>query len=142
MPAGSVIGIAGGVVAILCLAFVFGVVVPTMMRHSWGRWHAPFPPVEPAPGAVRRRFQSFSVGMVNLGCGVHVAVDDAYLHLTPGFLAAPFGARPVSIPWDQVEVKGSFPIRQRRARIAGVPVVGPAWCLDLAGRPDRGGEPV
>lgn len=137
MPTGSIIGIAGGALAILCLLVVFGVVVPAMVRRSWGRWHEPFPPVAPAPGAVRRGFQSFSVGLLNLGCGVHVAVDDGYLHLTPGLLAAPFGARPVSIPWDQVEVRGSFPIGQRRARIGGVPVVGPAWCLDLAGRPER-----
>lgn len=140
MPHGALVAVLVAVVVSLNLWVVFGVVVPRFVRTGWGTWHGAFPAREPAPGAVRRGFQSFSVGLVNLGLCVHVAVDEEFLHLSPALLARGLGLRAVSIPWSAIEMKGTFPIRQRRATIHGVTVFGPAWCLDLAGRPGPAGD--
>lgn len=132
MPPSALFGLSGGVIALVTVVVALGVVVPALVRIGWGRWHARYPAVEPDPSAVRRRFQSFSVGLVNLGYCVHVAVDERNLHLTPVGVVRPFGLRAVSIPWGEISVTGTLPFGRRSATIGGVGVVGPAWCLDLA----------
>jgi hypothetical protein len=92
-----------------------------------------FPPSDPRPDAVRRRFQSFKFGLVNLGWCVHVAVDDRHLHLSPTRLARWLGMRAMSVPWEAIEVVGKATIGSSiRVRIAGEEILGPAWCLNLA----------
>ncbi|MBX3374190.1 MAG: hypothetical protein KF817_10165 [Phycisphaeraceae bacterium] len=100
-------------------------------RMLWQPMLAPFPARPPAPDAVHRRFQSFSVGIVNMGFSIHVAVDEAFLHLRP---VAPWrwlGARDASIPWTAMTPVG------RAARVARLPgghqIVGPRWCMRLVG---------
>lgn len=132
MPMGSYVGIFTAVVVIGSFAVVFGLVIPSFVRASWARWHDSFPPVPPGPDAVSRQFQSFSVGLLNLGYSVHVTVDAGHLHLRPTAMVRCLGMRSVSIPWDAVEFVGVFPFGRRRARVAGVSLIGPAWCLDLA----------
>lgn len=91
-----------------------------------------FVPVEPAPDAVRKRFQSFGFNLVNLGGCVHVAVDERWLHLRPARVARWFGMRDMSIPWEAIElerVRGKSAV----AQVRGTSVRGPAWCLSLAG---------
>jgi hypothetical protein len=91
-----------------------------------------FPPVEPAPDAVRKRFQSFGFNLVNLGGCVHVAADDLWLHLRPARVARWVGMRDMSIPWAAItleRVRGKWAV----AKVGGVSVRGPAWCLALAG---------
>ena len=75
----------------------------TLLRFTWNALAMAHPEVEPAPDAVRRNFQSFRVGALNLGGCVHVAVDDAYLHLRPAAILRRLGARSISVPWDAVE---------------------------------------
>ena len=105
--------------------------IPVIVRSSWGDVAGKHPPVEPAPDAVRRRFQSFQCGLLSMGWCVHVATDESYLHLTPALLMRIFGTKPTSIPWeaiDRVTGKG----RYRTARIGRTEIKGPAWCLALA----------
>src|SRR5213078_495240 len=86
-------------------------------------------------GAVRRRYQSFSFGIFNFGWSVHVAADERYLHLTPAGFMRWAGAKPVSIPWDEVRLAEKQPRRRSlaRAKIGKTTVVGPRWALELAG---------
>lgn len=132
MPGGLISATMAVVLFVGMMGVVFGLILPALVRASWGRWHQVFPAGPPAPGAVTKRCQSFSVGLLNLGYGVHVSVDQEHLHLTPTLLCRGFGLRPVSVPWDAVQVVGAFPFGRRRALIAGVKVIGPAWCLDVA----------
>jgi hypothetical protein len=94
-----------------------------------------FPPAEPRPEAVRRRYQSFKVGLVNLGWCIHVAVDERSLHLTPARVARWFGMRAMTVPWESIEYLGKAAIGSSvRVRIAGEEIHGPAWCLNLAAK--------
>jgi len=109
------------------------------LRLGIGRTFRPltdrYPPREPAPDAVHRRFQSFRLGFINLGWSIHVAADETHLHLVPAALARLVGCRPLSIPWSAMRVTR----RSRNGRWAKVrlepfhTLEGPAWCLDLAG---------
>lgn len=118
---------------ILLVLTVVGVgVVPLALRALAHLWNDPlreFPAVSPAPDAVRRNFQSFSVGLLNLGWCIHVAVDRDRLHLTPAWLARVAGYRAASVPWAQVEHVGPFGGRAFIVRIGGTAFVGPAWAL-------------
>lgn len=101
---------------------------------SFGKLAKAFPLQEPSPSAVRRNFQSFRFGLVNAGFSVHVVVDEDHLHLLPAAILRWCGARGTSVPWAEVEVRGkagSF----RRAKVGGVDMYGPRWCLDLASPP-------
>lgn len=93
------------------------------------------PPVEPAPEAVRRSFQTFRVGIVNLGLSVHVAADASHLHLYPSRMARWVGMVPMSIPWEEIRVKASSGLTGTWAMIGKQHVQGPRWCMALA-RPE------
>jgi len=108
-------------------------IVRGMVQGTWNKLADDHPAVEPAPDAVRRRFQSFEMNMLNLGLSVHVAVDDRHLHLSPASVIRWAGARPMSIPWDRIEVVGrGWTSRSVRTRIDKIVVWGPAWCFELA----------
>lgn len=101
------------------------------MRETCGK----YPAVEPMANAVRRRYQSFKFGMVSLGGCVHVAVDERYLHLTPARVARWLGMRAMSVPWEAIEVKGRAGVGSSlRVKIGKEEVLGPEWCLSLAGK--------
>lgn len=129
MP-GWVIGllVVGGII------LEFGVVmlvVRALLRSSLGRLAERFPFEEPAPGAVRRNFQSFRIGTISAGYSMHVAVDERCLHLMPAAILRWCGARACSVPWSEVQVMrrlGAY----RKAKVGGVNLYGPGWCLDLA----------
>lgn len=105
-----------------------------------------FPAREPAPGAVRRNFQSLSIGLCNFGNCFHIAVDEHHLHLMPTMLLRWLKMRAMSVPWSHVRT-----VRERRlpfggvfrvARIGGaggaggaggVEITGPVWCLPPPG---------
>lgn len=97
-----------------------------------------YPPVEPAPDAVTKRFQSFSFGMCNFGCGVHASVDDDYLHLTPVSFSKFFGLRPMSIPWGKIQPRPKPRFGSAlKVRVGLTDITGPAWCLSLAGKAEK-----
>ncbi len=92
-----------------------------------------FPVREPLPGAVRRRYQSISVDMLNLGWSVNVAADEWGLHFVPIGLGRVFAARAFSVPFDAVQLEGKRRGRWlQRARIGKWHLTGPAWALRLA----------
>ena len=101
----------------------------TMKRLGEGN-----PPVDPEPGAVRREFQSFKLGILNLGYSIHVAVDASHLHLYPSLTARWIGIKPMSIPWERVEWRRATRLSGTHVRINGVDVYGPTWALKLAAR--------
>jgi hypothetical protein len=120
-----------GVVAadLLVMSLVFTGIV----RMGWNQPLAAYPPQPIADDAVTRSFQTFRLGLVNLGGSIHVAADERWLHLTPIRLLRSLGARPASIPWDGIRIqKRSRNGRWITARIGRTTLQGPAWCLELA----------
>jgi hypothetical protein len=100
-----------------------------------------FPPIEPGPGAVTKRFQSWSVELANWGNCVHVTCDADYLHLRGAWVLRVMGFQGCSVPWAQVSApEPTWRRGYRVSTIAGVRVRGPAWCLDLASPAGGAGE--
>lgn len=121
-------------VILLSGLLVFGV-VRWIVWSTIGEIQREYAAKEPSQNAVSRPFQSFSFDILNLGWCVHVDADESYLHLRPAWLARVIGGmRPVSIPWDAIEVKGKATLRYAMlsAKVGKVTMVGPAWCLNLA----------
>ena len=107
-------------------------IIHSMTRSAWRPLMERYPPVEPGDEAVSRNFQSFRFGLLNLGLSVHVTVDDHALHLRQAKIIRWAGAREVSIPWTEIELV-KLGRRQSTANIAGATVIGPTWCLSIAG---------
>lgn len=129
MPGWAVAALIAGA-TLLEVGLVY-VLLRATIGSSFGKLSRAFPFQQPAASAVRRNFQSFRFGLVNAGFSVHVAVDEDHLHLMPAAILRWSGAQPASVPWSQVELKGkvgSF----RHAKVGGVDLYGPRWCLDLA----------
>jgi hypothetical protein len=103
-----------------------------MLNGCWSPLveHHPAAPI--ADDAVQRNFQSYKIGMMNLGFMVHTAVDEQHLHLQPAWLGRVLRMRAASVPWGAVE-----PVKRRGKKYAEVKigtsrVIGPAWALGLA----------
>ncbi|MHC4142069.1 MAG: hypothetical protein ACYSUF_09395 [Planctomycetota bacterium] len=47
-----------------------------IVRFGWAPIHEKFPAHEPGADAVRQGFQSFKVGILNLGFSIHATVDE------------------------------------------------------------------
>lgn len=127
-------------VFVISMSAMSFLVAGLMVRGAFSPIVSRFPPVTPAPDAVRRRFQSFRFGLVNAGFSMHVAADESHLHLIPISLIRPFGFRPASIPWSEIQVQRVGRV-SGTARVAGLTMMGPAWCLRLA-ESDSGGDPT
>ena len=116
---------------------VDAVVVWVVIRCAGGNWnrladaHPPVPVLEPAES---RRYQSFRLGLFNLGFSVHVTADTERLHLTPMMPLRLIGMRAMSLPWEAIELKPhGLRKRWRTARVGGgLDLHGPAWGLGLA----------
>ena len=102
----------------------------TVMCGMWNPALKNHPPVKPADDTVCRNFQSFSLGMINMGWSVHVAVDEQYLHLSPVKFMRMLGARSASIPWEAMK-----PLGGNRATVVTLDqrhrLTGPRWCMEL-----------
>ena len=116
------------------LVLIF-LVLRVVLRMEWNALSARFPARSPEENAVRRRFQSVTIGGANFGLCFQIAVDDRALHLSPGFLLRACGARGISVPWAYVspgERRRVFGTEQMDASIGDSVVTGPAWCLEPA----------
>jgi hypothetical protein len=111
------------------MGLVFWGIARVVWNGPFGAYHSQ--PV--APDAVTGSFQTFRVGLANLGGCVHVAADEACLHLTPVRPLRWLGARAASIPWDAIRIsKRSRNGRWITAHVGRTTLQGPAWCLGLA----------
>jgi len=122
---------------------VVGVLIGYFVRNTWQTIATRWPARPIAEDAVRRPFQSFSIGIVNLGWSIHVAVDEAYLHLDPARFWRWFGATRASVPWGAMELIGRIRGKWATVRIGAQRIDGPAWCLGLvdpAAREAAGGD--
>lgn len=96
----------------------------------WNPMIADYSVKPPLPEVVSRRFQSFSLGIVNMGLSLHAKADADYLHLTPIRMWRWLGARSCSIPWSSMEPIGR---KGNMAKVGGQFVIhGPKWCMQLA----------
>ena len=100
----------------------------------WNPMVHQYPPQKPDSNSVRRRYQSFSFGVVNMGLSIHAAADSTYLHIRPIKLWRLLGARSCSIPWTSI-----VPVAHSRttANVDGQFVMrGHQWCMQLASTED------
>jgi hypothetical protein len=107
------------------------VVVRGLIASGWSTLAQGYKAAAIGPDAVRRNFQSLNVNMFNFGLCVHIAVDEHYLHLLPSAFLRFGAARPVSIPWSDIELtrtRGKW----ATAKMGNATVRGPAWALSLA----------
>lgn len=103
-----------------------------MVSQAWGPLFHRYPAVEREPNAVHKGFQSFKIGIWNMGWCVHAAVDVDHLHLDPAWLLRRMGARSASIPLDSLWVDPAAASRKGgrvRATLDGTDFLGPVWCL-------------
>lgn len=128
----------GGIIAIVVIFLTVDLIVVgavlTLAAAPVKKLAARFPPVPPAPDAVARRFQSFRIGIMNLGFCIHAAADEKHMHLSPARLARIFGMRPLSIPWTAIHLTGKRSMGTLEARVEGTSMYGPEWLMSLAGR--------
>lgn len=122
---------------------VDAVVVWALLRGAaagWNRLAQAHPPVAAAEPSETRRFQSFALGIFNLGYCIHVTADPDRLHLTPVRPLRLLGMRPMSLPWNALELrppgwrKSWRTARVRPSAGSGLDLHGPAWCMGLAER--------
>ena len=109
----------------------FGLIAGSL-RLVWYPLHLAYPPRTPADDAVRKKLQSFRIGLLNLSYCIHTAVDENHLHLTPATLVRWLGGKPMSIPWEAIEVLKQRIGKSMTVRVGTRRLSGPAWCLDLA----------
>jgi hypothetical protein len=122
-------------ILVLVIILVDLVILLFVLRAVSPRWNDPlrdFPPLPPAPDAVRRNFQSFRVDALNLGWCVHVAVDQGHLHLLPARLPRATGFRAASVPWDRITPVGPAVFKSFTVAINRTNFTGPVWALRLA----------
>lgn len=115
-------------------------VMQVVLRLEWNALAERFPARAPKPGAVRRRFQSISIGGANFGLCFEISVDELSLHLNPGYLLRVCGARAISVPWNQVSVgerRRVFGVEHAHVTIGDSTLTGPAWCLKPVRPPAR-----
>jgi hypothetical protein len=123
----------GGVVALTLAALL------AVSQLLWMPWQRRYPTRPIREGAVSRSMQSFGLGRVSKfnNC-LRITADEEHLHLWPFILTAPFGARRISIPWQEITDVRPAMFGYMRARLGRHRIVGPGWCLRLAA--DREGE--
>lgn len=110
------------------------------IRWLWNPVMALFPPTEPAEESVSRRFQSFSLGLLNLGFSVHATIDADALHLRLAGYLRIFGARDASIPWSAMSPPRPGVMGSTMVMINGSALRGPSWCL-MVNTPDGDDDP-
>lgn len=132
---------AWAIALIVCSVLAIDVIIVRSVfhavAHAWNAMLREYPPVEPAPDAVRRNFQSLKMGFYNFGFSVHLAVDDRFLHLSPAWIIRWAGCRPGSVPWEKVTPLGPRLFRGYAVRIGRQTLTGPRWALGLASPPNN-----
>lgn len=113
----------------LAMDAIILVLVCRSVAHTFDAFDR-YPPLPSGPGAIRRNFQSISVGLVNLGFCAHLAVDATHLHFVPAAMGRFFRARAFSVPLEEVQ------IAKPGGRLGGVATIAresvrlPRWCME------------
>ncbi len=92
---------------ILADVLVIGAILSIVFRRIWQPWVEKYPPQAVTEPSHTRKFQSFAVGQMNLGGCVHVTLDDRFLHLQPARPLHGLGLKPISIPWEAIQLDDS-----------------------------------
>jgi len=112
---------------------IIGMIAAGFRTGTWGPLEKAHPPRSPVTPNERREFQSFAFDLYNVSWSVHVTIDEHCLHLHPAAILRWAGAGPMSIPWDAIELKDPPDRRWGiKAKIGGVTVKGPSWCMRVA----------
>jgi hypothetical protein len=122
------------VVVLVCTDLVVvGALFSHLRSSMWKPLSDAFPARPPAADAVRKEFQSISIGVFNLGLCAHLTVDDDCLHIDPAALLRWFRMTGMSIPWEAVRLrKRSRFFKQVTVRIRNADITGPSWAFGLA----------
>jgi hypothetical protein len=119
---------------IIAFDFLIAVtVIGLLFRNSWKPLEVQFPAQVPSEASYGRKFQSFSIGLVNFGFSVHVIIDDRFLHLTPIWIVSRFGMKPISLPWDEVQILTTPKptAKMVKVKVRKQTITGPRWCFEL-----------
>jgi hypothetical protein len=130
MPMSAIITLVVAVTAVDL--FIVGALFANLRSSFWRPLEESFPPRVPAASAVRKRFQSISVGLFNLGWCVHLAADDDCLHVQPTAVLRWLRLGAFSVPWEAIT-----PVRNKHGRVNALRVLNatikaPAWVMSLA----------
>lgn len=130
----------GWVIAVIIMGVMLPVdflVLRTLVGGAFDGIAKKYPAQPVLAGAVRREFQSISIGLSNMGGCVHMSVDERCWHIEPARFVRWLGGRStISIPWEAIRVKKATPraVTVHVERIGEVR--GPVWALGLAGGAD------
>jgi hypothetical protein len=95
------------VFAVVCIdALIVGAILHTA-GQSLRELSAAFPQQPTLEGTPTCSFQSVSIGLINLGGCVHIAIDGNSLHLSPTWFARRLGMKPASIPHACIKLPAS-----------------------------------
>ncbi len=96
-----------------------------------------FPPQPQSPDAVVKPCQSFALSTFRrMNNCVHIAADDAHLHLIPFAPLRWTGARVISVPWSAMRLRSDKPrMGFLTADVGTLRMSGPEWCMRLAPAP-------
>ncbi len=96
-----------------------------------------FPAQPQKPDAVVKLCQSFALSTLRrMNNCVHIAADDAHLHLIPFAPLRWTGASVISIPWSAMRLRsGKTRMGLLTADVGRLRMTGPEWCMRLAPAP-------
>lgn len=125
---------AANAAALVVLSLAIVPIVALLAFHMiWRPLFTRYPPQRPSLGAERRRFQSMSIGIVNMGFSVHIATDEEFLHLEPLGVWQVLGACAASIPWSALvpaSPAANFSPFGVAVTLDGQTITAPKWCLE------------
>ena len=120
-----------GAVVLFDLIFV-PIVIRAIIQSNWKPLEKKFPPQALGEDSVRKDFQSYRIGVFNLGYSVHTTADDMHLHMEPAKVLRWLGMGPVSIPWDAMLAKRTRGKSWAEVKIGSHSLWGPRWALEMA----------
>lgn len=120
--------LAGITLTIVCIAET-PIIILVVFHGLWRPIAKDYPPQEHGEDPITRKFQSFGLGIMNMGFSIHATVDASHLHIRPVTWLRVLGATPMSIPWDAMTLKGTS---SRVVKLSnGTRMEGPKWCFQL-----------
>src|SRR5688572_2512735 len=132
------LALGGAPLAVIALVGAFIIALPwiifrLVVKMLWNRWSQRYAAQPILPGAVGRKFQSFSFGpLASLNNCIHIVVDEQHLHLIPMLVMRWCGGKRISLPWDRIEDVHPGMFGMSKAVIDDRRIAGPKWCMRLA----------